>query len=251
MKIQKIKLGENKYTWLVLGNDYLPIPTIQEFIRYLTNIEKSPNTIRAYAHHLKLYWEFLTDINVTWDNMSLSELAEFVRWLRANNSNIIVLDETVSTRKETTINSILAALASFYRYYSQIGKTDIQLTCYKNNHRKAYKSLLHHITKSKPSKQRVIKLKTVKTVPKTLEHEQVEALLAACVSHRDRFLVSLLYETGMRIGQALSLYHKDVCSWNNEVILKPRTDLENGARSKSRKTYTVHVTPELMSLYNK
>ncbi len=216
MKIQKIILGSNKCSWLVLDDNYLPIPIIQNFIRYITNIEKSPNTIRAYAHHLKLYWQFLKKINKGWDNITLSDLAEFVCWLRTSDNNVIVLDETVSTRRETTINSILAALSTFYRYNSQIGKTNIQLISQSTFQHKRYKSLLHHITKSKPTARRIIKLKPVVQIPKTLSHEQVDILFSLCFTKQDKFLIALLYETGMRIGQALGLHHEDIHSWNND-----------------------------------
>lgn len=50
MKLQRAWIGENQIIWLVLGRDYFPIEPIQTFIRYLSNIERSPHTIRAYAH---------------------------------------------------------------------------------------------------------------------------------------------------------------------------------------------------------
>ncbi|MFA5960722.1 MAG: hypothetical protein WC785_09415 [Tatlockia sp.] len=59
MKVQKIKLSPYDYSWLVLDNQHLPVKPITEFIRYLNNVDKSPFTVRSYAYHLKLYWEFL------------------------------------------------------------------------------------------------------------------------------------------------------------------------------------------------
>jgi hypothetical protein len=41
-------------TWLVLDDNYLPVPPIQSYLRYLESLERSPNTIHAYAGHLKL-----------------------------------------------------------------------------------------------------------------------------------------------------------------------------------------------------
>jgi integrase/recombinase XerD len=40
MKVQKIKLNQFDYSWLVLDNNHLPIQPITEFIRYLNNIDK-------------------------------------------------------------------------------------------------------------------------------------------------------------------------------------------------------------------
>lgn len=86
MKVQKVKLNVYDYTWLVLDDNYLPIEPITEFIFYLNNVDKSPFTVRSYAYHLKLYWEFLESKNLDWTNIKLSHLAAFVGWLRELNS---------------------------------------------------------------------------------------------------------------------------------------------------------------------
>src|SRR6266702_2957398 len=41
--------------------------------------------------------------------------------------------------------------------------------------------------------------------PKTLTKEQIQQLLDACLNQRDRLLVRLLYESAIRVGEALSL----------------------------------------------
>ncbi len=54
--MQRVQIPDSdRVSWLVLGEDYLPIGPIQEFLTYLENIERSPYTIRSYAHHLRLY----------------------------------------------------------------------------------------------------------------------------------------------------------------------------------------------------
>ncbi len=42
----------------MLGDDQLPIQPVERFLAYVASIEKSPNTIKAYAHDLK-DWSFL------------------------------------------------------------------------------------------------------------------------------------------------------------------------------------------------
>src|SRR5712692_1976708 len=81
-----------------------------------------------------------------------------------------------------------------------------------------------------------------------LSPQEVQALLDACKRRRDRLLVSLLYDSGMRIGQALGLRHADIRSFDGEIDIVPRAN-SNGARAKSRSPYTVHVSKELMALY--
>jgi site-specific recombinase XerC len=46
--------------------------------------------------------------------------------------------------------------------------------------------------------------------PHTLTDDQVWQLQEACRRLRDRFLVTLLYESGLRISEALGLRHADL-----------------------------------------
>ncbi|MET3173776.1 UNVERIFIED_ORG: site-specific recombinase XerC [Arthrobacter sp. UYCu721] len=49
---------------------------------YLASIEKSPNTIKAYAHDLKDWFTYLDRHGGSWQAVSLGDVAEFVAWLR-------------------------------------------------------------------------------------------------------------------------------------------------------------------------
>jgi integrase len=85
-------------------------------------------------------------------------------------------------------------------------------------------------------------------LPRVFSAREVQTLLDACKRRRDRLLVSLLYESGMRIGQALGLRHADIRSFDGEIDIVPRPN-SNGACAKSRSPYTVHVSKALMMLY--
>ena len=76
------------------------------------------------------------------------------------------------------------------------------------------------------------------------------AILAACEHLRDRFLLSLLAETGLRAGQALGLRHCDFVSRKREVHIVPRADNANGARAKVRSAAVVPVSAPLVRLYS-
>lgn len=112
-----------------------------------------------------------------------------------------------------------------------------------------HRSLLHHVFKHKPVWKRVIGLKASRTLPKTLSTDEIAVLIGACGNSRDKFLFALLYETGMRIGQALALRHEDIKSWDNEIHLVFRVHNANLARSKSRTPNVLHVSPELVQAY--
>src|SRR5262249_50850684 len=71
-----------------------------------------------------------------------------------------------------------------------------------------------------------------------------------CEHLRDRFLLSLLAETGMRVGQALGLRHADFVSRTREVHIVPRADNANGARAKVRSAAVIPVSTPLVRLYS-
>ena len=249
MYLQKAKFSNFNKFWLVLDNNYLPIKPIKEFLLYLRNINNSVNSLHAYAHHLKLYWEYLASIQQDWTQITYSELANFIQWLRLSSHTVIPLQKTVIKRKESTINTILSAVSSFYNFQQKLGEVNITLTTTNSLSACSYRSLLHHIKKTKPARNRFIKVKQPKHAPKILTHKQVQEIKKHCTSLRDKFLISLLYETGLRIGQALGLHHEDITSWDNEIIIRYRNDNENGAYSKSRHDQVVHVSSTLMKLY--
>ncbi len=252
MKVQRVRYPDDgEVSWLVLDNDYLPIAPIHQFLRYLENVEKSPNTIRAYAYHLKLYWEFLTGTRRDWTQIRLGDLADFVHWLRDPQPGTLPLGPRESKRRETTINAILTAVTSFYEFHQRDGRAG-ELAIYREAFipNRRYKNFLYHLSKRKPVRTRLVQLKAAKRLARTLTPAQVQQLIAACPRYRDQFLLCLLYDTGMRIGQALGLRHQDVVSWENEIRVIPRFDNANRARAKGFEPYTVHVAPRLMRLYS-
>ena len=93
-----------------------------------------------------------------------------------------------------------------------------------------------------------MKLPVPRRVPRTLEPGQMVAILAACEHLRDRFLLSLLAETGMRAGQALGLRHCDFVSRKREVHIVPRADNANGARAKVRSAAVLPVSAPLVRI---
>ena len=48
--------GSGTRSWTVLGDDDVPVVPVDRFLAYLTDIGRSPNTVKAYSHDLKDYW---------------------------------------------------------------------------------------------------------------------------------------------------------------------------------------------------
>jgi len=60
MLVQRIVLPASALeSWTVLGDDAAPVEPIERYLAYLSDIERSLNTVKAYAHDLKDWFSFL------------------------------------------------------------------------------------------------------------------------------------------------------------------------------------------------
>ncbi len=76
MLVQRVAMpARGMESWTVLGDGDVPIAPIERYLAYLTDIERSPNTVKAYAHDLKDYWTFLTFRGLDWREVRLEDLA--------------------------------------------------------------------------------------------------------------------------------------------------------------------------------
>lgn len=253
MKVQKgIIPNSHVQIWMVLGDDYLPIEPIQRYLNYLSSLERSPNTISAYAYNLKFYWEFLDDSKIDWREITLETLSQLIHWLRNPNKGVISLEPQVSKRSEKTINLCLTTVCGFYEFHERLGTFNgIDAYRYQLQPGRKYKSFLHHISKGKEVKTRLLKIKEPKTFPGCLTAEQINTLVEACSNLRDKLLIRLLYESGLRIGEALGLRHEDMITGkNNAIRVIPRVDNINYVRAKGGMERTVDVIKELMQWYS-
>jgi transposase/integrase len=238
-------------SWTVVDADWVPVEPAERYLAHLAGIERSPNTVRAYAHGLRLWFEFLDGRGLAWDSTGVEDVSRFVAWLRAPADNVIVLDDTAAVRSAATVNRHLAALFGFYDFHARSGVVlAADLVAWRRVSRGSYKPFLHHVTAGQPIPTRPVKLRVPRRLPATLSVEEITVILAACGRLRDRFLFALLAETGMRIGQALGLRHEDFVSRQRQVMIVPRDDNANGARAKCASPATVPVSAPLVRLYS-
>ncbi len=250
MKTQRVRLSDNSVTWMVLDDDHTPVQPILAYLKYLHNLDRSPNTLRATAHRLKLFWEYVRDEHLCWQTMDIAQLAAFISWLRRPEPPVLSIAPQQAKRTNATIDLTLGAVYGFYSYHMRLGSIP-ELPLYKLAvpHHGRYKPFLHGIAKSKPEATRVVSVKSERRLPKTLTKEHVQCLLDACTHIRDRLLLALLYETGMRIGQCLGLTHADLSVEDGTLQIVPRPNNPNGARAKTRSTHVIPLPERVLHLY--
>nr|WP_233624549.1 tyrosine-type recombinase/integrase [Actinoplanes sp. ATCC 53533] len=256
MLVQRVVTAvARRESWTVLGDDGIPVAPVERYLAYLTDAERSPNTVKAYAHDLKDWFDFLAVGGLNWQEVRLEDIAEFVAWLRrppvARSGRVAVLPSVEHHCAETTVNRKLSAISAFYQHAARHG-VDLGelLTTWQPAGRRgsSWRPFLHHISKDQPQARRLIKLKAPRKHPRILTVGEVQAILDACDRLRDRLLFAVLYDTGMRIGEALGLRHEDWSAPAQKIAVVPRLN-DNGARTKSWSPRSIPVSAGLVRLY--
>ena len=148
----------------MLGDDDVPVVPVDRFLAYLTGIGRSPNTVKAYAHDLKDYWEFIGFRGLDWREARLEDVGEFVAWLQlppaGRAGEVAVLPSAVAQVTAATVNRKLAAVSAFYAHQARNGaEVGDLLAAWRAGGRGGWKPFLHHVSKGKPYRGRAISLK--------------------------------------------------------------------------------------------
>jgi integrase/recombinase XerD len=102
-----------------------PVGPVDRFLAFLSSAEKSPNTVKSYAHDLRDWFCYLSGRDVAWDEVTLEDVGSFVAWLRlppqGRDGTVVVLTALAHRCGASTVNRKLAAVASFYRFHARHG----------------------------------------------------------------------------------------------------------------------------------
>jgi len=237
-------------SWTVIGPDLRPVAAVDEYLAWLTHIERSPNTVEAYARDLRAFWSFLAEQGLPWEKVGVQELGEFTAWARRPAANVVLLHDHAARRSAKTVNRMLTSVVGFYEFHGRRGNTLARdLVVKTRGGYGSYKPFLAGLAPARP-RGRAVRVPEVKRLPRTLSLAQVAAIIDAQGRLRDRFFFALLASTGMRVGQALGLRHEDIVSWERRIVICPREDAPPRARSKNRAHGSLPVTGELIRLWN-
>ncbi|WML25321.1 tyrosine-type recombinase/integrase [Neobacillus sp. OS1-33] len=257
MKVQEIIVSGNRKRYLLQDNHGEFVKPVVKFLKYMDNTGSSRNTLRSYCFALKLFFEFLEQKQADYRDIGIDNMAEFVRWLQNpyRDLKVINIKQTdVKTRKACTINIYLDKVYSFYDYLMRHEDYALDLSERLKSQilasRGSFKGFLHHTLKNKSKNIMILKLKEPREKLKVLTSEQVQKLVDACRNVRDKFLLALLYETGIRIGEALSLHLSDIVPAAKKITIRDRGELINGAEIKTIcSPRTLDISNELANLY--
>lgn len=154
---------------------------LEKFETYLQDVKKaSKNTLSSYLRDVRQLGDYLaTHTDASLDSTEEEELCDYIEWLRSNGKSV------------ATVSRAIASLKNFYTFMLNNGYVE------------------HNPT------GKLVPDKTTQKLPQILTSKEVELLLEQpeCVDmkgYRDRAMLELLYATGIRVSELISLNITDV-----------------------------------------
>jgi integrase/recombinase XerD len=157
---------------------------VEEYVRCQHRSCCSPNTIRNSRHGLEAFFMYLrgTGRN-TLEEIDRRDIEGFVE------------HEQDRGLKISTVKMRLEIVKAFLRFMAEKGLIGEEVFCWK------------------------LRIKVPETLPRAMEPEDVDRLLAVPGSERDRAMIVLLLRTGMRIGELLNTRMVDVNMTEQKILI--------------------------------
>lgn len=237
---------------------------VEQYLEYLRSTEASPNTVKSYARGLALWWSFLEGRAQEWDAVGVTDLGTFVGQLRRRSVAEDIAQLRAQDRApDSTVASRARSVMGFYRYHAARG-VEVAGRLYETVRSRpgSYLPFLEHVARKHGRRSSVVRIRVrAKPVPVLLPRQMAALRQAEASWHatdtawsgelRYRLLWTLLEETGLRLGEALGLQHRD---WKTgtgttaQVEIVRREDHPYGLRAKSGYR-RVFIGSELDRLY--
>ena len=255
MRVQPVMSHDKKERYILLDDTGEIVLPVSKYLKYKDNIGAARNTLRTYCYHMKLYYEYLHISGIDYLDANIDTLAAFVRWLHSPHTDkVFAIGPIQASRTTRSINQIITVVLNYYDYLSRHTEYESQLSDKLKKQMsvslKGFKSFLHHTSREKTMNVKLLKLKEPKYKPKVLSKENILELQNFCCNKRDIFLLQLLWESSIRIGEALALWIEDFEIAARKIHIRDRGELSNHAEIKTVcSPRTIDVSADLMNDY--
>lgn len=243
--------------WVVLDAELVVHVEASDFCRALYGAARSQHTVRAYATRVSMFLSWCQTSGVDWRTIDLPRLAGFKHWVEATPI------DTGRLRRGGTVDAILIAVCEFLRFCARTAVID-HVVADRLSEPRWLRFLPPGFDSGERGQFRTVRVRQVRAraetpFPEALTPEQSEMLFAGCRRPRERFIVRLLHDTGLRIGEGLGLRREDMHLLPDSrrvgcAVVGPHVHVRhranpNGALAKSRFPRTVPASDAVLVAY--
>jgi integrase/recombinase XerD len=184
--------GDDRY---VVGH-----PLVDDFLEFASGRAR-PNTVRAYAHDLKMFFTIVDKDPVEVRAADVFGFVNAQRRARAGAEKVVRISDGGSGLSNATIRRRLAAVSALYGYLITRGDAGVET---------------NPVPRGLPTRRHRREgrgqplVRSVRRLPRILEPEELTALMAALRTHRDRAMVQAMVLGGLRRCEVLGLRLEDL-----------------------------------------
>jgi integrase/recombinase XerD len=261
-----VRLPSRVRYWTVVDDTYRVVAGADGYLQHLRlGQDAAESTTKAYAEALALYLRWCEQTSRDW-RTAADRLGGFITWLKhtpADPDAPVTGPGVKDVRSAGRINRVLAVVRGFLRHGVVIGEvpSDVLAILYDISDDRHLPvdvrgecSSLRYVARPRH------RLSETETVADRATDAEVVALLGACRSARDRFIVLAMARAGLRRGELCGLRREDMhvvtdatmlgCRFPGAHLHVHRRDNPNGAWAKSRRARVVPIDELLVLAYD-
>lgn len=257
--VERAELSNGRSTLLVVDAESFAIHAeCLQYVHALYAADRSPNTVKTYLRPIAKYLTWCEHDGVDWRRVTLIDMARFKRAV-----------EMTPVRggglpSESTLSITLTAVCEFLRYCAAAGVIAADVPLHLIGRKWMPAPAVDRVGDRRGQMRTVrasaLRTKVAERAPMIVSRTNCSSMLGSATTDRDRLLVRLMLEAGLRIGEALGLRFDDIhflpdssslgCPYSGaHVHVRRRDQNENGVLAKSYRPRIVPVEAGLVSTY--
>ena len=234
--VEQIRVNNRICYLLMNNNNVLVLATM--YSKFLEQRHMSPNTVRRVIYSISYYYSFLEDKGINLLDVSKMQALEVVEHF--NEFREFILKKASRELNYKTVEDYIRDVVDYYYFLYIQGKATRMIFSREEggygskswNHKNDFKWIFRSERYSEE----------IKRIP--LTESELEILIATATNVRDRVLLKILNDTGVRIGEALSIRVKDIHLKDSYIRIFARDNNLNGARNKNHENRPVAISNE-------